>query len=119
MAARLGIYRASTHCLINREKNPEFSIRFRWSQPQASQTFSAGGKLEKLTKSTDFTADIVRTLKPERIAVVHIGTKDTSSFHSFIDLFNYCKPVTYVDVGARGYDSYKALEIMEVAAKFG
>ncbi|CAB4313679.1 unnamed protein product [Prunus armeniaca] len=91
----------------------------RWSQPQASQTFSAGGKLEKLTKSTDFTADIVRTLKPERIAVVHIGTKDTSSFHSFIDLFNYCKPVTYVDVGARGYDSCKALEIMEVAAKFG
>lgn len=64
--------------------------------------FSGGGRLDKSPKPSDFAAEIVRTLKPEGIAVVHIGAKDTYSFHSFIDLFNCCKLVTSRDVG--GFD---------------
>ncbi|KAF4379015.1 hypothetical protein F8388_022102 [Cannabis sativa] len=39
--------------------------------------FSGGGRLEKSPRPLDFASEIVRTLKPEGYAVVHIGAKDT------------------------------------------
>ncbi|KAB2630427.1 hypothetical protein D8674_007946 [Pyrus ussuriensis x Pyrus communis] len=65
--------------------------------------FSAGGRLEKSPKPADFAAEIVRTLKPEGFAVVHVGARDTYSFHSFIELFNCSKLVTSRDID--GFDS--------------
>ncbi|CAN6576052.1 unnamed protein product [Malus baccata var. baccata] len=64
--------------------------------------FSGGGRLEKSPKPADFAAEIVRTLKPEGFAVVHVGARDTYSFHSFIELFNCSKLVTSRDID--GFD---------------
>ncbi|KAM1597909.1 hypothetical protein PS2_032768 [Malus domestica] len=60
--------------------------------------FSGGGRLDKSPKPADFAAEIVRTLKPEGFAVVHVGARDTYSFHSFIELFNCSKLVTSRDI---------------------
>ncbi|KAM6550506.1 hypothetical protein CsatB_000314 [Cannabis sativa] len=65
--------------------------------------FSGGGRLEKSPRPLDFASEIVRTLKPEGYAVVHIGAKDTYSFNSFLALFNCCNLLTIRDID--GYDS--------------
>ncbi|PON53596.1 Methyltransferase FkbM [Parasponia andersonii] len=65
--------------------------------------FSGGGRLDKSPRPLDFASEIVRTLKPEGYAVVHIGAKDTYSFNSFLGLFNCCNLLTIRDI--EGYDS--------------
>ncbi|XP_010543177.1 PREDICTED: uncharacterized protein LOC104816178 [Tarenaya hassleriana] len=65
--------------------------------------FSGGGRLEKSLKQLAFAEEIVRTLKPEGFAVVHVGATDTYSFNSFLDLFNSCKLVKVRDID--GFDS--------------
>ncbi|XP_010553127.1 PREDICTED: uncharacterized protein LOC104823307 [Tarenaya hassleriana] len=65
--------------------------------------FSGGGRLEKSLKQLAFAEEMVRTLKPEGFAVVHVGATDTYSFNSFLDLFNSCKLVKMRDL--EGFDS--------------
>lgn len=60
--------------------------------------FSGGGKLDDSKRAADFAAEIVRTLKPEGFAVVHIKAKDTYSFNSFLSLFNCCSLLTIRDI---------------------
>lgn len=65
--------------------------------------FVGGARLEKASKPLDFASEIVRTLKPEGFAVVHVRAKDEYSFNSFLDLFNSCKLVKSRDID--GIDS--------------
>lgn len=65
--------------------------------------FSGGGRLDTSTRPLDFAAEMVRTLKPEGFAVVHIKAKDTYSFNSFLGLFNCCNLLTIRDID--GFDS--------------
>ncbi|KAL3536578.1 hypothetical protein ACH5RR_005039 [Cinchona calisaya] len=65
--------------------------------------FSGAGMIEKSAKPVDFAAEICRTLKPEGFFVVHTGSKDTFSYNSFLDLFNCCKLVKFMDID--GFDS--------------
>lgn len=66
--------------------------------------FSGGGRLEQSSNPFDFAFEIVRTLKPEGFAVVHVRAKDTYSFNSFLDLFNCCiNLLTIRDID--GFDS--------------
>ncbi|KAL5550710.1 hypothetical protein UlMin_000886 [Ulmus minor] len=65
--------------------------------------FSGGGRLDKSSRAFDFASEIVRTLKPEGFAVIHIGAKDTYSFNSFIGLFNSCNLLTIREI--EGFDS--------------
>lgn len=65
--------------------------------------FSGGGMLDKSPRPLDFASEIVRTLKPEGFAVVHVSAKDTYSFNSFLGLFNSCNLLTIRDI--EGFDS--------------
>ncbi|EXB54272.1 hypothetical protein L484_014003 [Morus notabilis] len=65
--------------------------------------FSGGGRLDRSLHPLDFASEIVRTLKPEGFAVVHISAKDTYSFNSFLGLFNCCNLLTIRDID--GFDS--------------
>lgn len=77
--------------------------------PFAGETFdfvfSGDGALERSAKPSEFVSEIARTLKPEGFAVFHItNTKDTYSFNSFLNLFNFCfKVVRSHDID--GFDS--------------
>ncbi|KAL0709080.1 hypothetical protein Bca4012_016058 [Brassica carinata] len=65
--------------------------------------FSGGGRLGNSLKQLEFADEITRTLKPQGIAVVHVGATDTYSFNSFLDLFNSCSLVKMRDLD--GFDS--------------
>ncbi|KAG6595571.1 hypothetical protein SDJN03_12124, partial [Cucurbita argyrosperma subsp. sororia] len=60
--------------------------------------FSGGGRLDISRRAYDFASEIARILKPEGFAVVHVSSKDTYSFNSFVDLFNCCKIVRSKDI---------------------
>lgn len=77
--------------------------------------FVGGGALERSTKALDFAKEIVRTLKPEGFAVVHVKAKDTYSFHSFLDLFDSCKLVKFHDI--QGFDDTLMPQIREYVIK--
>ncbi|XP_015897667.3 uncharacterized protein LOC107431288 [Ziziphus jujuba] len=65
--------------------------------------FSGGGRLDKSPRPLAFASEIIRTLKPEGFAVVHVSAKDTYSFNSFLALFNYSHLLTIRDID--GFDS--------------
>lgn len=52
--------------------------------------YGGDGRIDKLSKYSDVSEEIGRTLKPEGYLVVHTRTNDTYSLHSFIALFNCC-----------------------------
>ncbi|XP_010683597.2 uncharacterized protein LOC104898243 [Beta vulgaris subsp. vulgaris] len=52
--------------------------------------YGGGGKIDELSKFSEVSEEIGRTLKPEGYLVVHTRTNDTYSLHSFIALFNCC-----------------------------
>ncbi|XP_050380608.1 uncharacterized protein LOC126797893 [Argentina anserina] len=90
----VGIFKKASRPLVV----PGEAHRMPFADESFDFVFSGYGRLEKSPKAAQFAAEIVRTLKPEGFAVVHIGAKDTYSFHSFIDLFNCCKLVTSRDI---------------------
>ncbi|KAM5560573.1 hypothetical protein ABKV19_021640 [Rosa sericea] len=95
----VGIFKKASRPLVIRGE----AHRMPFADNSFDFVFSGNGRLDKSPKAAEFAAEIVRTLRPEGFAVVHIGAKDTYSFHSFIDLFNCCKLVTSRDID--GYNS--------------
>lgn len=95
----VGIFKKASRPLVI----PGEAHRMPFADNSFDFVFSGTGRLDKSPKAAEFASEIVRTLRPEGFAVVHIGAKDTYSFHSFIDLFNCCKLVTSRDID--GFDS--------------
>lgn len=89
--------------------------------PFADNTFDfifvGGGRMDESTKPSKFAAEIVRTLKPEGFAVVHVRANDTYSLNSFLDLFDSCKLEKFHDID--GYDSSMPLIREIVLNKLG
>ncbi|KAK7287253.1 hypothetical protein RIF29_00427 [Crotalaria pallida] len=78
--------------------------------------FCSEGAIQRSVRPSEFTLEIARTLKPEGFAVFHLtNPRDTYSFNSFLDLFNYCfKVVKLRDIV--GFDS-SMLNIREIVLK--
>ncbi|KAL2556306.1 Methyltransferase domain-containing protein [Forsythia ovata] len=89
-----------------------------FKQPFKNSTFdfvfSCGGMIEKSAKLADFAMEISRTLKPEGLLVVHMGTGDNYRLNSFLDLFHFCKLLKTRDID--GIDS-KMPFIREIVMK--
>ncbi|OIV98562.1 hypothetical protein TanjilG_12148 [Lupinus angustifolius] len=88
--------------------------------PFAGETFdfvfSVESMLVELVRPLEFASEIARTLKPEGFAVFHLtNPRDTYSFNSFLNLFNYCfKLVKSIDID--GFD-YSIPNIREIVLK--
>lgn len=106
----VGIYKKSAKPLVIN------GLAFR--QPFKDNTFdfifSGAGGLDRSEKSSEFAAEVGRTLKPEGYFVVHTTSIDTYSFNSFIGLFNCCKFIRSRHID--GFDS-DMIEIQEIVMK--
>ncbi|CAN4122782.1 unnamed protein product [Withania somnifera] len=76
--------------------------------------FSGAGMIDESARPADFALEICRTLKPEGFLVVHIGSKDTYSFNSFLHLFNCCTLIKSRNMD--GFDSSMST-ILEIIMK--
>ncbi|KAL2337654.1 hypothetical protein Fmac_012100 [Flemingia macrophylla] len=66
--------------------------------------FAGDGALEKAPRPAEFAAEVSRTLKPEGFAAFHVKAKDTYSYNSFVDLFNFCCDLVKI-TDMEGFDS--------------
>ncbi|RDX58462.1 hypothetical protein CR513_62222, partial [Mucuna pruriens] len=66
--------------------------------------FAGDGALERSPWPAEFAAEVARTLKPEGFTAFHVKPKDTYSFNSFVDLFNFCCNVVKI-TDKKGFDS--------------
>ncbi|KAI3677681.1 hypothetical protein L6452_36947 [Arctium lappa] len=106
----VGIYKKSAKNLVVKG----LGFRQRFKDNTFDFIFSGAGGLDRSENSSEFAAEVGRTLKPEGYFVVHTSSKDTYSFNSFISLFNCCKFIR-----SRHIDGFNSdmIEIQEIVMK--